>query len=657
MLRRRVSDLEKEAARYKGVEKALGESGTRLQSIFRAAPVGIGLVSQERVLLEANDRLCKMLGYLQEELVGKSARILYPSDEDYEFVGREKYRQIREQGTGSVETRWRRKDGEIIEVLLSSTPLDPSDPSYGVTFTALDITERKRAEEGLRRERDRAHLYLDIAGVMLLALDSEVRVTMVNRKGCEILGYGGEEIRGKKWVDNFVPERMREEVKEIFAGIMAGRLEQYEYVDNPVLCSNGEEKIIAWHNTVFTDEDGRIIGTLSSGEDITELRRTHILMEKLNRLFLSLGPDLLENVERIVQGAKDILECDYAAFCLLTRERLSILSSAPGEEGFVVSEEPAAYICHDIIAGNEKEPVAIEELEGTFYAQSDPVIARHGFRSYLGYPVIVEGRTVGCLSVFDLGGREWSDEEVETAGMLAQSLSVEQERLDREEDLKDFIDVASHELRHPITIIKGYARTLRDLWGRLNEEKREELLDAVEHGADRLNRLVKELLDVSRIERGYFPVSKERTALRPLLEGAVSELANRGFMNRLNITGADEDDMIYADPDRIATLLSILIDNAAKYSGPGSEIDIEVGWDESGATISVLDRGIGVPGEDRERIFNRFYQVEDALHHSTPGMGVGLYVAREIIGAHGGRIWYEPREGGGSAFRFTIPGT
>jgi PAS domain S-box-containing protein len=120
------------------------QSEKLLASIFRAAPTGIGLVSN-RILMAVNARICEMTGYSEEELVGRSARILYPSDGDFEYVGTEKYRQIRESGTGSVETRWQRKDGRIIAILMSSTPIDPDDLSAGVTFTALDITERKRA--------------------------------------------------------------------------------------------------------------------------------------------------------------------------------------------------------------------------------------------------------------------------------------------------------------------------------------------------------------------------------------------------------------------------------------------------------------------------------------------------------------------------------
>mgnify|MGYP006277464235 CR=1 FL=1 len=130
-------------------KEVLREREARLQSILRAVPTGIGLVSDRR-LLQVNDRICQMIGYTRDELIGKDARILYPTDEDYEYVGREKYAQIAEEGIGTVETRWLRKDGAIINVLLSSAPIDPHNLIAGITFTALDITKRKKAEKALQ---------------------------------------------------------------------------------------------------------------------------------------------------------------------------------------------------------------------------------------------------------------------------------------------------------------------------------------------------------------------------------------------------------------------------------------------------------------------------------------------------------------------------
>ena len=134
----------RDVTEQKLAEEALRASEASLASIFRAAPVGIGIVAS-RNFVRVNDRVCIMTGYSPDELIGKNSRILYPSDEDYEFVGNVKYSLIREKGIGTVETRWKRKDGTIIDILLSSTPIDLSDIRSGIMFTALDITERKNA--------------------------------------------------------------------------------------------------------------------------------------------------------------------------------------------------------------------------------------------------------------------------------------------------------------------------------------------------------------------------------------------------------------------------------------------------------------------------------------------------------------------------------
>jgi PAS domain S-box-containing protein len=134
------------------IDRALAESEAMLRSVFRAAPVGIGVVRQ-RTLVWTNQRIHEMTGYSESFLRGKSARILYPSDEDFEYVGREKYHQISQHGTGTVETKWRRSDGRVIDVILSSTPIDLADLDKGVTFSALDITERNLLEERLRHSQ------------------------------------------------------------------------------------------------------------------------------------------------------------------------------------------------------------------------------------------------------------------------------------------------------------------------------------------------------------------------------------------------------------------------------------------------------------------------------------------------------------------------
>jgi len=145
----------------KQAEDALMEKEKQINSIFRSAPVGIGLVAN-RVLKTVNSRLCEMTGYKEEELLNQSARMLYPDDGEFDYVGREKYAQIADRGTGDVETLWQKKDGTIIDILLSSTPIDLNDWPRGMTFTALDITDRKLAERSLQQKKHEVEQFVYI---------------------------------------------------------------------------------------------------------------------------------------------------------------------------------------------------------------------------------------------------------------------------------------------------------------------------------------------------------------------------------------------------------------------------------------------------------------------------------------------------------------
>ncbi len=170
------------------------EAGARrVESIFRAAPVGIGVVIN-RVFTEVNARFCEMLGYSKEELLGQGSRLIYPDDEEFERVGRLKYEEIRQSGTGTVETRFRTKDGRIIDAIMSSTPLDVTDLSKGVTFTAMDITERKAAERALRQSESRFKTLINQAVDAVFLSDLEGNLVGVNRQACESLGYSEEEL-------------------------------------------------------------------------------------------------------------------------------------------------------------------------------------------------------------------------------------------------------------------------------------------------------------------------------------------------------------------------------------------------------------------------------------------------------------------------------
>ena len=211
----RNQQIEQEAFERKQTENMALKSESSLSSIFRAAPIGIGVVGDNRVFKEVNLRLCEMLGYSREELLGKSARMLYLTDEDFEYVGKEKYAQIHDQGLGTVETRMQCKDGKVIDVLLSSAPIDPNDLSVGVTFTVLDITSRIQAEKAVQKSEERYRLLVESTPDWVWICDKDSRQTFSNKAVRKILGYEIHEILGTK-AFNLIHREDRESVRKWF---------------------------------------------------------------------------------------------------------------------------------------------------------------------------------------------------------------------------------------------------------------------------------------------------------------------------------------------------------------------------------------------------------------------------------------------------------
>ncbi len=266
----------------KQMEEALRMSEDRLRRqvaelsyLYDASPVGLCLVDKNLRYMRVNQRLADINGRPVSEHPGRTPHEIIP----------ELGRQIEPLCRRVVET------GEPVldQEMRGSTPADPGTErcwlaSYcpvrsddgslvGVGMVVQDITEHRESERTLRRERNRAQRYLDIAGVIMLALSREGDIRLINRRGCEILGYEETQLVGRNWFETCLPPAARERVRSVFQRLMRGETQPVEYFENPVITAVGEERIIAWHNVLLTDDDGRITGTLSSGEDITERKQ------------------------------------------------------------------------------------------------------------------------------------------------------------------------------------------------------------------------------------------------------------------------------------------------------------------------------------------------------------------------------------------------
>jgi two-component system sensor histidine kinase KdpD len=214
----------------------------------------------------------------------------------------------------------------------------------------------------------------------------------------------------------------------------------------------------------------------------------------------------------------------------------------------------------------------------------------------------------------------------------------------------------SHELRTPIAAIQGFASSLKcaEEIG-ISREMEQDWIDEIELNADRLRRLVTDLLDLSRLEAGALRMAMEWHDVNDIVDDLRPNLEVLAGTRNLVIQSADNLPLVRADGERVGQVLSNLVENAAKFSPADSNLVVGVERFEGGVRVGVLDEGEGIAPEYREKVFERFFQIEGASHRRQGGTGLGLAICRNIIEAHGGRIWIESQPGSWTIFYFTLP--
>jgi two-component system sensor histidine kinase KdpD len=298
--------------------------------------------------------------------------------------------------------------------------------------------------------------------------------------------------------------------------------------------------------------------------------------------------------------------------------------------------------------------------------------AGHGTHTLSGSPVRflpLVGTTVGGVLGVGLGHREEAltpaqvqlldTFTAQTAVALERARLAEQAAAARvaaetEQTRSALLSAVSHDLRTPLASIAGSAEALLESPGPLSEIDRRNLLETVRDEARRLARLVSDLLDLTRIESGALRAKREWVPLEEVIGASLDSLEREYDLRRVKVSLPDDLLWVQADPILLQDVLLNLIENALKYSPGSAEVEVTAHpAGDDGTVIEVADRGAGIPPDEQERIFERFYRAEDGKR--ARGTGLGLTVARAIVEAHGGELWVEAREGGGSVFKVGLP--
>ena len=606
-------------------------SKEKLESIFKVAPVGIGVVKR-RILTEVNSRICEIVGYEREELIGSSSRILYPDQEEYELVGREKYRQIAEKGTGTVETKWKRKNGSIIDVLLSSTPIDQTNHSHGVTFAALDITDRKQAEAELIDREERFRLLYDNAPLPYQSLDENGCFIDVNPAWLKNLGYEREEVIGRPFSDILHPD-WASDFQECFERFKFNRY--VSDIQYKIRHKDGHHLHVSFEGRTSCHQDGSFKQTYCVFKDITEQIESEEKMMMLAGLLKTSPASItIHDFEGQILFANQLM---YRIHGYLPDEikDLNLRSLADTET-------------------NRKAPEIFQTIKDRGAASFEVWhIKKDGTR----FPLKVSTKIIpwqGKKAILSIALDITDQKKAEEALIYAKALADESNRIKSE-----MLNNVTHELRTPLSTVIGFADQLLHGTETEHDELQKRYLEYIYQSGEKLLSIVNRMLDFANMEHNISgSVELQPVNIRTLVHDTASVLlANASKKNIQIITTVDHGlDTFIADKGKLESILFNLVENAIKFTDDSGTVTVRAssGTDDT-VIFSIKDTGIGIEKERHENIFEAFTQVDGSMSRKYGGTGLGLALVRKLVEMHGGSIRVESEPGKGSNFIFEIP--
>lgn len=599
----------------------------RLRSLLRAAPIGIGLVVQ-RQLREVNDYLCQLLGYSREELVGQAARILYPTEEDYRFVGEEKYRQLQLFNRGTVETRWQRRDGTIVDILLSSTPVIPGDLSQEIIFTALDITNYRKTLAALR---EREHFLASVFGSIqdgLVVLDRELRIVRVNPAYAARFADTAP-LEGKKCYRVFFRQANPCSGCPGLVTLATGQPAQRIWAYRP-----SESTTPVWL-AVYTfpwrdGEDREIRGVIEYIRDITEQRQAEeSLLNLVNAAPIGIyiiqdGYFKLINqpsVEEITGFRREEL-LGRPALTLVVPEYREEVRRQARQRLKTGDRRPYEY---QIITKDGRRKWILESVTSSYY---------QGRRATLGYFMDITERK-------QLEERLHQAAKMEAIGLLAGGIA--------------------HDFNNLLAAISGYSELL--LLSLEPQHPLRNFVEEIKRGIDRGAALTRQLLAFSRRQLIQPEILNPNDILREL-QPMLARLLGEDIDLLLKL--APELENIKMDRAQLEQVIMNLAVNARDAMPDGGRLTIEtanVYLDEAYTAshaevtpgpyvlITVADTGIGMDAAILSRVFEPFFTTKGLGR----GTGLGLASVYGIIKQHQGHISVDSKPGRGTVFRIYLP--
>ncbi len=693
-----------------------------LDAVVETVPDGVSLYDAQGRLVRLNSagrRLEEERGIRSPTFTATTGKLRTPSGSFFLQEDLPVRRALQGETVASIEMVWQPSTGDAQYFTVSAAPMyDALKKIGGVVSISHDVSALRRSERATAASASELEAVFESITDGVFVFDQKGTVTRMNTAFREMLGitthadYFTHSLDTRKTLFTMSNEQGQLLTYEEWpqSRILRGELlKDATAMDILVHTVDEREILMSVSGAPVSTQDGKLLGGVAICRDITEQRRLEAYTQNALHALLEMAQTLIQGEsaqethdddstatvgQRLVELTSRVLECKRVGIIsvALNTERLlpvAIVGLLPEQErqwwGYMPTLHLVDLVNAQQIAQLRNGNVVL--LDDTVHRENEEY-KQYGPRNVLLAPMNIDGELVGLLSLdYTNDGALYTDDDKALMGAVAKlvALVIERERLIREraeargneialresnDRMNEFLGIASHELKTPITTIKGSTQLLERRLKKMLaaetaveerrhlQEEAQDLLRRTNVQVNRLTRLINDLLDMSRIQAHKLEPHMERVDLVTVIRDVVQEQSRGAATRTILLDLPSEDEIsIFADIDRIEQVITNYISNALKYSAADKPVMVSLRVEGHEVVVAVRDEGPGLPLEEQANVFDRFYRVKgiEVKSGSGVGLGLGLYICKTIIELHQGQVGVESEEGKGATFWFSLP--
>ena len=541
------------------------------------------------------------------------------------------------------------KNGKQFPIEVSVSLIeDEEEPIYLAIIR--DSTIRRQTDYALRREKETAQQYLDVAGNMFLVINPDESVGLINQKGCEILGFKDIEIVGENWFDNYVPIKNRESQRDLFRNHFSGKVQAPDKFESPIINANGEERLILWHTSDLHDTEGNLNAILRSGVDITKQKEVERKLHQLN-----------SELEARVEMRTRELEESQKLYRLIARNFPNgTINVFDRDLNYVFVEGRELFvngITSDMLVGTSylkrlPKDIAldiVDRLKEVFNGRNCTFQIEHNNNVY----------ELNAVALYDVMGV--INQILVVEQNITQQKRVEEElqkTVEKEKELNAlksrFVSMASHEFRTPLGTILSSVSLVEKYTSQEHAERRKKHIERIKSSVGNLTNILNDFLSLDKLETGNIKVNKSEFSYPELAENVCEEMYSICKSGqRIHYEHKGQASSVNMDRQMARNILINLLSNAIKYSDEDQHILVQSYFKNQKLYLKVKDEGMGIPKEEQKHLFERFFRANNASN--IQGTGLGLNIVKKYTELLKGTIKFESKEGEGTTFTLSFP--